>query len=472
MAIQPTFGKIYTYFDMKIVFLCALVGFEAGSIICATARSSPIFILGRAVAGSSAAAIQGGGMIIIALSIPLHKVPLFLGTLTSMTAVAGLTGPPLGGLFTDTQRLSWRFYFWINLPFGGIAALIFLWGFRAPVQKPSTLSFKEKLTQLDIIGTVLFVSSMISLFLALQWGGTKYLWSNSKAWGLILSFGLLLTAFIILQLHLGDRATIPVRTFRNRSLTLSLLASALLYLGTTVHTFYLPFYFQSAKGPSAAGSGLQMLPYTVTLSVSQLVVGSAVASIGLYLPFMWSGAVILTIGAGLLTSLNLNTDLAHPIGYQILAGYGFGSSMQLCATAVRASVLDKEDVPISSALTIFARFFGGSLAAALAQNIFRVELIHSLQDSVAAFDTNAIVAAGAIDGVYMVPEALRGVVREAYNITVSKTFLIAVASGGLAFICTLGIEWKNIKKPAKLLTPERERSYKICEGTEVMEKNV
>lgn len=215
-----------------------------------------------------------------------------------------------------------------------------------------------------------------------------------------------------------------------------------------------------------------MLPYTVTLSVSQLVVGSAVASIGLYLPFMWSGAVIFTIGAGLLTSLNLNTDLAHPIGYQILAGYGFGSSMQLCATAVRASVLDKEDVPISSALTIFARFFGGSLAAALAQNIFRVELIHSLQDSVAAFDTNAIVAAGAIDGVYMVPEALRGVVREAYNITVSKTFLIAVASGGLAFICTLGIEWKNIKKPAKLLTPERERSYKICEGTEVMEKNV
>ncbi|KAF7860819.1 hypothetical protein EAF04_008337 [Stromatinia cepivora] len=453
MALQPTFGKVYTYFDMKIVFLCALVGFEVGSIICATAQSSPIFILGRVVAGSSAAAIQGGGMIIIALSIPLHKVSLFLGTLTSMTAVAGLTGPPLGGLFTDIQQLSWRFCFWINLPFGGIAALMFLWGFKAPVQKPSTLTFKEKLIQLDIIGTVLFVS-------------------NSKVWGLILSFGLLLTAFIILQLYLGDRATIPLRIFHNRSLTLSLLASALLYLGTTVHTFYLPFYFQSAKGTSAAGSGLRMLPYTVTLSVSQLVVGSAVASIGLYLPFMWSGAAIFAIGAGLLTTLKVNTDLAHPIGYQILAGYGFGSSMQLCATAVRASVLDKKDVPISSALTIFAPFFGGSLAAALSQNIFRVELIHSLQDSVVALDTNVIVAAGATDGVNMVPEALRGVVREAYNIAVSKTFLIAVASGGLAFFCTLGIEWKNIKKLAKVTTLEREGSNEICDGTEMREKNV
>ena len=115
MALQPTFGKIYTYFDIKAVFLCALVGFEIGSVICATARSSPVFILGRAIAGSSAGAIHSGGMTIIGLTIPLHKISIFLGTLTSMTAVAGLTGPPLGGLFTDIHRLTWRFCFWINL---------------------------------------------------------------------------------------------------------------------------------------------------------------------------------------------------------------------------------------------------------------------------------------------------------------------------------------------------------------------
>jgi len=222
MALQPTFGKIYTCFDIKTVFLCALMGFELGSIVCATAQSSPVLILGRAIAGSSAGAIHAGGMTIIGLTIPLPKMAMFMGTLTSMSAVAGLIGPPLGGLFTDIPRLTWRFCFWINLrkletrryhrswadistAFGGIAASLFILGFRSPAMKPSTLTFKEKLIEMDITGTIFFVSSMTTLFLALQWGGTQYAWSNSKVWGLILGSGFLLIAFIALQIHLGER---------------------------------------------------------------------------------------------------------------------------------------------------------------------------------------------------------------------------------------------------------------------------
>jgi MFS family permease len=115
MALQPTFSKVYTYFNIKTVILGSLLGFELGSVICATAQSSAAFIVGRAISGCSAGALQSGGMAVIALSIPLHKVALFISTLTSMAAVAALTGPPLGGLFTDIPRLTWRFCFWINL---------------------------------------------------------------------------------------------------------------------------------------------------------------------------------------------------------------------------------------------------------------------------------------------------------------------------------------------------------------------
>ncbi|PQE23615.1 MFS transporter protein [Rutstroemia sp. NJR-2017a BVV2] len=459
MALQPTFSKIYTYFNIKTVILGSLLGFELGSVICATAQSSAAFIVGRAISGCSAGALQSGGMAVIALSIPLHRVALFISTLTSMAAVAALTGPPLGGLFTDIPRLTWRFCFWINLQLslpvltdhaavGAIALTLLFFGFPKPTQVPSKLNAKQMLKALDIPGTVLFVSSMISLFLALQWGGTRYLWSNPRVWGLLLASGLLFSSFLALQIYLGDRATIPPRIFRNRSLTLSLCASALLYLGTTVHVFYLPFYFQSAKGISASASGIRMIPYGVTFSMVQLAVGATVMATGVYLPFMWTGSALFAVGSGLLSTLKVNTDISRVIGFQILTAYGFGSSMQLCVIAARASVKDRKYLVVTSTLSIFAPNFGGSLAAAVAQNVFRRELVNHLQDSVVANRTGAIVAAGATGGSDVVSESFRGIVQEAFDSAVSRTFLIGVVAGGLAFLCTLGIKWNTIKKPS------------------------
>jgi MFS family permease len=115
MSLQPTFGKVYTYFPIKTIFLFALLCFEAGSLICALAPSSSIFMLGRVVAGLGAAAVFSGGMILIQLAVPLSRISVYLSILSSMYGVAGLTGPPLGGLFTSSARLTWRFCFYINL---------------------------------------------------------------------------------------------------------------------------------------------------------------------------------------------------------------------------------------------------------------------------------------------------------------------------------------------------------------------
>lgn len=115
MALQPTFGKLYTYFPIKTLFLLALILFEAGSLICALSPSSSIFILGRVVSGVGAASIFGGGTCLIMLAVPVSKITVYLSVLTSMYGVAGMTGPPLGGLFTGSARLTWRFCFYVNL---------------------------------------------------------------------------------------------------------------------------------------------------------------------------------------------------------------------------------------------------------------------------------------------------------------------------------------------------------------------
>ena len=237
-----------------------------------------------------------------------------------------------------------------------------------------------------------------------------------------------------------------------------------------MHTFYLPFYFQSAKGLTAAASGIRLLPYLLSITIVQVVVGIGVAMLGVYLPFMWSGAAIFAVAAGLMYTLNVTTGTARIIGYQILAGVGFGSSLQLCATAMRASV-GEMDIPIASALSVFAPFFGGALAASIAQNVFRSTLTRYLLHSVLSSQAAEIVAAGATGGVNLVTDSQKGIVLEAYNYAVTRTFILSVGAAGIGFFCTLGIEWKNIKKSQSSLVENSREKVETPKNETRMEKD-
>ena len=100
-SLQPSFGKVYTYFNIKWTFMLALLIFEVGSVLCGAAVNSEMLIVGRAVAGVGAAALFSGSMIIIGYSVPLRKRPIYVGLLSSMFGVASVVGPILGGAFTD-----------------------------------------------------------------------------------------------------------------------------------------------------------------------------------------------------------------------------------------------------------------------------------------------------------------------------------------------------------------------------------
>lgn len=208
-SLQPSFGKVYTYFDVKWVYLSALMIFELGSILCAAATGSTMLIVGRAVAGAGAAALFSGGMTIVGYSVPLRKRAIYIAALSSMFGIASVVGPILGGALTD--KASWRWCFWINLPFGAVALATVFFFFSNPPRRYTDMTVREKVRQIDILGAFFLIAAIVCLLLALQWGGTVHPWSSSKVWGCLLGFGLLILVFIGLQVWLKDRATMPPR---------------------------------------------------------------------------------------------------------------------------------------------------------------------------------------------------------------------------------------------------------------------
>lgn len=115
MAIQPVFGHMFNEFSPKWSFIAAMAIFELGSILCAAAPSSSVLIGGRLIAGAGGAGLYVGTLVLISHAVPIRRRPFYLSIVTSMFGVASFTGPLLGGVFTDSRRLTWRFCFWINL---------------------------------------------------------------------------------------------------------------------------------------------------------------------------------------------------------------------------------------------------------------------------------------------------------------------------------------------------------------------
>lgn len=192
------------------------------------------------------------------------------------------------------------------------------------------------------------------------------------------------------------------------------------------------------------------LPMILGLVVMSVVTGGAVSVIGYYTPLIHASSILMSIGAGLLTTFRVNTQSPAWIGYQALYGIGAGLGMQLPLVAVQTA-LPEQDIPIGTATLMFSQTLGGSIFVQVAQNVFTNQLSKEIQG--AGLDAGIVLGVGATELRDSVPAVHLPEVLVAYSKALTNTWYVSVAMAVISLIPALFVPWKSVKdKKVEMVT--------------------
>ncbi|KAI1453653.1 major facilitator superfamily domain-containing protein [Annulohypoxylon moriforme] len=444
-SFQLFYGKLYSLFSIKLVYLTAIALFEIGSLICTTAPNSIALIIGRALAGLGAAGVFSGGILITTKLIPLSRRAAYLGIMSGAFGLAAIIGPFLGGALTD--RSTWRWCFGINLPLGAVTVILCAILVRTPKQPEiESIGLVDKIKQLDIPGTVCLVGSLICLLIALQWGGSTYPWNSSRIIALFVVFGVLLIFFLATQMTsiTGTSRTIPTNLLRNRDIWLAASYAMCITGGIYVAILYLPVWFQAVRGSSALSSGALLAPLIGGYVICSIISGVITSGVGYYNPGLIIGTALSIAGAALLTTINMESSVSKIVGYQLLYGFGVGFGFGQPSYVVQ-TLLPPSDVPVGVTFITLMQNLSASIFVAVGQSILQGELRSRLQSILPAADIDLLLKSGAGNFASSLPPNDRREAISVYSVCLILVLYISLALSCVSIIGALGIRWRSMK---------------------------
>lgn len=442
-AATPIWGKVSDIFGRKPILLVTNAIFFVGSLLAGVSVNIDMLIAARVIQG-----IGGGGLITlvnIAISdlFSVRDRGAYFGVIGGVWALASSLGPVVGGLFT--QKVSWRWCFYINLPFDGVAFLIIL--LFLDIKTPKT-PLRKGLKAVDWLGSLTMVGGVIMFLLGLEFGGITYPWDSATVLCLIIFGVVVVGIFFLIEWRVAPYPLMPLDLFSKRS-NLAALSTCFFHAFVFISgNYFLPLYFQAVLGATPILSGVYLLPQAVALSFLSMFTGIFIKKTGQYLPMIWFGMFLMTLGFGLFIDLGANSSWAKIIIYQIIAGIGVGPNFQAPLIALQ-SLVPRRDIATATATFGFTRNLGSAISVVVGSVVFNNEMKSRQSQLAATLGPQTARAfgggsAGANVGlIQSLPEDQKFVARTAFADSLSTMWIMYVAFAACGLIASLCIK-RNI----------------------------
>jgi EmrB/QacA subfamily drug resistance transporter len=374
----PLYGKLSDIYGRRGFFLFAIAIFIIGSILCGLSQNMYELAAFRAVQGIGAGGLMSMALAIIGDIVPPRERARYQGYFLAVFGTASVLGPILGGFFAGADTLlwvsGWRWVFYLNVPIG-IAAMVV-------VARVLHLPHHRVNHRIDWPGALTLIIGLVPLLTVAE-QGREWGWGSGRSLACYVIGVVGIIGFVLAERAYGEEALLPLRLFRNRTVSVGATSSVILGMAMFGGLLTVPLYLQIVKGSSATAAGLQMIPFVVGIMAGSITAGQLIARTGRYRIFPIIGSTLMTIALGLFATIGADTPIWRTMLIMVVMGLGLGGNMQPMITAVQNAVSPREIGVATSSVTFF-RSMGGTLGTA----IFLSVLFNVLPGKIShAFDT-------------------------------------------------------------------------------------
>lgn len=343
-----------------------------------------------------------------------------------------------GGGFS--QNVSWRWIFWINLPFVGIGAAMIAAFLKLNQQQGHLLA---KLREVDWIGMALFLTSTTGFLIPVTWGGVQYPWDSWRTLVPLMVCGVGMLAFVLYIEFVAANPLIRTSVFKNTS-------AAILFVATVIHgiilwaiLYYLPLYFEAVKGYGPILTGVALFPWTFTVAPASIATGIAITILGTYRWANYLGWFLATLGMGLLIVIKVDTSTPAWVFLCLVGGIGTGILFPAMALAVQASATAQDQAYAANMFSFF-RAFGQTLGVAIGGVVFQNQMKKKMLTFPLLADFAHEYSQDAAGLVRIIKEMPAGVMKEqlkeSYTDALKYIWIVMLAFSAVAFVSTLFIK--------------------------------